>query len=452
MARRVPSGHTKALGCPNLASIGHCRKLDLLLNPTDEHGQGMVSAVQSPFATLLKRSKFSSFDPLIAQVYTTHGGDAHRGNWGLKRPLPIRRRGAYITVKAVDSLEQQTEWNSAEPQAMWMKNWNELQINPTLDRRSSGEASGDMVDSEYAPMRMDPKFWRLSTVPNIQAMSNSEFKKYVEHIRRKRGFFFEHQTMKAKALKKQKEMKEREDEVASKETKVDLSKDSFRGKKASPEKLPTDYSLDDFAMWESEGIRENPRSRSLESVPHRSSGLHYSHFSALQTYLSTNDHKGRLVEENKGDRGKPLYYVASYAGMGTIVKQKNSGVGKVMTWGDASKTGGVKLRPESVSLEKAPEVVYKRQGLKAAKLLMTAFVKDAQSHSQSNNHRPGSLGYITAEPLKSFANHTLRPKRSARFDNIVQKSTQLQPRAPSVQTLDFLTNIIKRQDPGNGDL
>jgi hypothetical protein len=415
----------------------------------------MASAVQSPFATLLKRSKFSSFDPLIAQVYTTHGGDAHRGNWGFKRPLPIRRRGAYITVKAVDSLEQQTEWNSAEPQAMWMKNWNELQLNPTLEgsRRALREASGDMVDSEYAPMRTDPKFWRLSTIPNIHAMSNSEFKKYVEHIRRKRSSFFKYQMLKAKALKKQKEMKERENEVVSKETKTDSSKRSFtsRGsskeKRAPPEKLPTDYSLDDFAMWESEGIRERPRSRSLESVPHSSAGLHYSHFSALQTYLSTNDHKGRLVEEIKGERGKPLYYVASYAGMGTLVQQKNSGVGKVMTWGDASKTGVVKLRPESVSLEKAPEVVYKRQGLKAAKLSMTAFVNDAQSHSQSNTHRPGSLEYITAEPLKSFANHTPYPKRS-KFDNIVHKSTQPQPRAPSEATLDFLQGILRGKDPG----
>ncbi|KAG1808561.1 hypothetical protein EV424DRAFT_1273287, partial [Suillus variegatus] len=328
----------------------------------------MASVVQSPFATLLKRSKFSSFDPRIAQVYTTHGGDAHRGNWGFKRPLPIRRRGAYITVKAVDSLEQQTEWNSAEPQAMWMKNWDELQLNPRSEelRRPSSEDSGDMVDSEYAPMRMDPQCWRSPAVPNVHAMSNSEFKKYL---------------MKADSSKES-------------STPKGLSK----AKKAPPEKLPTDYSLDDFAMWESEGVRERPRSRSLESVPHRSAGLHYSHFSSLQTYLSTKEHKGRLVEEVKGDKGKPIYFVASYAGMGTLVQQKNKGVGNVMTWGDPSKTGVTNLRPESVVLEKAPEVVYKRQGLKAAKLSMTAFANDAQSHSQSNTHRPGSLEYITAEP------------------------------------------------------
>ncbi|KAG1782348.1 mitochondrial ribosomal protein subunit-domain-containing protein [Suillus placidus] len=407
----------------------------------------MASAVQSPFATLLKRSKFSSFDPRIAQVYTTHGGDAHRGNWGFKRPLPLRRRGAYITVKAVDSLEQQTEWNSAEPQAMWMKNWDELQLNPTSDglRRSSSENSGDMVDSEYAPMRTDPKCWRSSAVPNINAMSNLEFKKYVAHIRRKREHFFEYQKMKAEALKQQKVMKEMMEEA---------SKGSSKEKKAPPEKLRTDYSLDDFAMWESERIRERPRSRSLESVPHRSAGLHYSHFSALQTYLSTKEHKGRLVEEVKGERGKAIYYVASYAGMGTLVQQKNKGVGNVMTWGDASKTGVTKLRPESVLLEKAPEVVYKKQGLKAAKLSMTAFANDAQSHSQSNTHRPGSLEYITAEPLKSFANHTPHPKRSARFDNIVRKSTQ-PPRAPSETTLDFLQGILGKKDPvanGKGDL
>ncbi|KAG2067491.1 hypothetical protein BDR04DRAFT_1104898 [Suillus decipiens] len=422
----------------------------------------MTSALQSPFATLFKRSKFSSFDPRIAQVYTTHGGDAHRGNWGFKRPLPIRRRGAYITVKAVDSLEQQTEWNSAEPQAMWMKNWDELQINPTSEesRRGSGEVSGDMVDSEYAPMRTDPISWRSSAVPNIRAMSNLEFKKYVAHIRRKREHFFEYQKMKAEALKKQKEMKEIE-EGASNEMKADpykrssISRRSPKEKKAPPEKLRTDYSLDDFAKWESKGIREHPRSRSLESVPHRSAGLHYSHFSPLQTYLSTKEHKGRLVEEVKGDRGKALYFVASYAGMGTIVQQRNKGLGNVMMWGDASKTGVTKLRPESVLLEKAPEVVYKRQGLKAAKLSMTAFANDVQSHTQSNTHRPGSLEYITAEPASTFANHTPYPKRVAKFDSIVRRSTQPLPRAQSETTLDFLQGILNKTDPGTngqGDL
>ncbi|KAG2150725.1 mitochondrial ribosomal protein subunit-domain-containing protein [Suillus bovinus] len=422
----------------------------------------MASVVQSPFATLLKRSKFSSFDPRIAQVYTTHGGDAHRGNWGFKRPLPIRRRGAYITVKAVDSLEQQTEWNSAEPQAMWMKNWDELQLNPTSEesRRPSSEDSSGMVDSDYAPMRTDPKCWRSPAVPNIHAMSNLEFKKYVAHIRRKRKHFFEYQRMKTEAFKKQKEMKEREEE-ALKLMKAEPFKESFtskglsRAKKAPPEKLPKDYSLDDFAMWESEGIRGHPRSRSLESVPHRSAGLHYSHFSALQTYLSTKEHKGRLVEEVKGDRGKPLYFVASYAGMGTLVQQKNKGVGNVMTWGDASKTGVTNLRPESAVLEKAPEVVYKRQGLKAAKLSMTAFANDMQSHSQSNTNRPGSLEYIAAEPLQLFTNHTSNPRRAAKLDNIVRKSTQPPQRAPSEATLDLLQVILNKQSPGvngNGDI
>ncbi|KAG1728605.1 uncharacterized protein EDB91DRAFT_1028483, partial [Suillus paluster] len=341
----------------------------------------------SPFATLLKRSKFSSFDPRIAQVYTTHGGDAHRGNWGFKRPLPIRRRGAYITVKAVDSLEQQTEWNSAEPQAMWMKNWDELQFNPMpeeslgLLRRSPHEGTADMADSEYAPERTDPISWRPSAIPNIHAMSNSEFKQYVANIRRKRMDFLAYQEKKLKL-----------------DTLKQLSNESSQEKKAPPRKLPVDLSLEAFAMWESQSLRENRRSRSLESVPHHSAGLHYPRFTPLQTYLSTKEHKGRVVEEVRNDRGKALYYVASYAGMGTVVHQKNKGVGSVMAWGDANKTGAMKFRPEKVSLDKAPEVVYKRQGLKAAKITMEAVASDVQSHSKSNVHRPGSLEYITAEP------------------------------------------------------
>ncbi|KAI0048253.1 hypothetical protein FA95DRAFT_1605353 [Auriscalpium vulgare] len=39
-----------------------------------------------------------------------HGGDAHRANWGLKRPLTVRKRGKHFAVQAVDSPEQQTEW------------------------------------------------------------------------------------------------------------------------------------------------------------------------------------------------------------------------------------------------------------------------------------------------------------------------------------------------------
>jgi len=397
-----------------------------------------AQASKSPFATLLKRSKFSSFDPAIAQVYTTHGGDAHRGNWGFKRPLPIRRRGAYITVKAVDTLEQQTEWNSAEPQASWMKNWDELQMNPTSEdslvpgRSLRDHSSAAIADSEFAPNLSDPLKWRPPAIPNIHAMSNTEFKAYLARISRKRRQFFEH----------------KQEQRAKAEAVEEFSHESSQANKARRKKLfvdPAQVDPDEFAMWESQKIRENPRSRSLESVPHSSAGLHYSNFTPLQTYLSTKERKGRLVEEVKGEKGRPLYYVASYAGMGTVVQQQKKGLAHAMSWGDARKTGATKLRPDSVTLERAPEVVGKRQGLKAAKIMMQTFACDAESHSKSNSHRPGSLEYIATEPIKSFSNLSYNlavPKRN--YDRIVDKAVEVHSR----KTLDLLEDIIHKRNEG----
>jgi hypothetical protein len=81
----------------------------------------VASAPSGSFAAILRRSNWASFDPAIQQVYTTHGGHAHRGDWGFKRPLPLKKRGVCVTVDAVDSPSQQTEWNPADRQAKWLK-------------------------------------------------------------------------------------------------------------------------------------------------------------------------------------------------------------------------------------------------------------------------------------------------------------------------------------------
>lgn len=406
----------------------------------------LAQASKSPFATLLQRSKFSSFDPKIAQVYTTHGGDAYRGNWGFKRPLPIRRRGAYITVKAVDTLEQQTEWNSAEPQASWMKNWDELQFNPAdenslITGRSQRDdnVGDDVADSEYAPNRNDPLGWRPAAIPNIHAMSNREFTQYLGRISSKRRAFFKYKQA-------QKEAAEAAKREADEEASQQISKTTKEPYIIEPSRIG--YYLDEFAAWESQNARKGSLTRSLESVPHRSAGLHYSHFTPLQTYLSTKERKGRLVEEVKGDNRWALYYVASYAGMGIAVPKGDKGVSNAMVWGDPSKTGATKLRPESVTLQRAPEVVGKRQGLKAAKILMQGIACDVESHLKSNSYRPGSREYITAEPVKSFSNFNTNLTRSRRrYDSIVEKSTtEAQRIKVTGDTLKLLGGLLPKKE------
>lgn len=93
----------------------------------------------STFATLLRRSKFSSWDSQINQVYTSPPAAAHRGNWGLKRPLLLRvaarkRKNSFLTIRQVDTNEHETEFNRAESQVRFIRRWEEIGVPPKLEK------------------------------------------------------------------------------------------------------------------------------------------------------------------------------------------------------------------------------------------------------------------------------------------------------------------------------
>ena len=122
----------------------------------------------SQFAALLRRSKFASYDPRISQVYTSHGGHAHRGDWGLKRPLAIRKREAFITIKAVDSHVQQTEWYGAEQKVRWVRSIQELGPVPIVNYQGTwlstiGTRHEFLYDSEFNRQSGDGPFGPLAT-------------------------------------------------------------------------------------------------------------------------------------------------------------------------------------------------------------------------------------------------------------------------------------------------
>ncbi|EIM89761.1 uncharacterized protein STEHIDRAFT_137435 [Stereum hirsutum FP-91666 SS1] len=110
----------------------------------------------SPFASLLRRSRFTSHDPLISQIYTTHGGHASRGDWGLKRPLALRKDGKYITLQSTDSRHQVTEWQGARQPWHWIRRWEELgaeaEVSSKWGEGGQGGGGGDkaeQLDSEF---------------------------------------------------------------------------------------------------------------------------------------------------------------------------------------------------------------------------------------------------------------------------------------------------------------
>ncbi|KAI0093762.1 mitochondrial ribosomal protein subunit-domain-containing protein [Irpex rosettiformis] len=321
----------------------------------------------SPFAALLRRSKFASLDTSIAQVYTSSGGDLYRGNWGLKRPLPIRRRGAHITVKAVDSKEQQTEWNVADQQAKWIDMWGEVGITPTVREGSpwhsrlgskvlvtdepfdsefskgvrpieelEGAVEGneliegegfiekgeegevveaqsqeltELTEEEQAALEEKNTLLKIldagpgASMPNIYSMSDSEFEKYLEKVRTLRPTFLAYRNLDADAKRRE-----------TQETQwLDMHED--HGSRL----------FKTFLAKHAETVLTAPSSRTIEQQPQHIAGLAYARTSLLQSFLLTPPQPGRVLNKYKpssGSSAKGVNNVASFAGMlPTLVEQ-----------------------------------------------------------------------------------------------------------------------------------
>ncbi|KAL0067080.1 hypothetical protein AAF712_005867 [Marasmius tenuissimus] len=124
-----------------------------------------VTPPSSPFGELLRRSRFATFDPSIRQTYYTPPEAAHRGDWGLKRPLSLRRKNAFISIPApFDSRAQYIEWSNAENEVRFIRRFEEMEVSPKLRMNVSGgnaktsweqtlgtkNSTNWVIDSEFA--------------------------------------------------------------------------------------------------------------------------------------------------------------------------------------------------------------------------------------------------------------------------------------------------------------
>lgn len=81
--------------------------------------------MSNSFASLLRNSRLATYDRSINQVYTTPIKRKQVGDWGLKRNLPTVIRTRYATIKALDTAEHQTPWESGNSQVLFLKRWKE---------------------------------------------------------------------------------------------------------------------------------------------------------------------------------------------------------------------------------------------------------------------------------------------------------------------------------------
>jgi len=385
----------------------------------------MVALTQSPspFATLLRRSKFATFDPSIAQVFTVYGGDAHRGNWGLKRPLAARRRGTAITVKSVDTGAQQTEWNSAERQAKFMTRYQELNIEPKRGRGS------EWYETEFAPGETTHEFKTQRLVRSAMPLKPEQFRTYLEQLRAKRPEFIAYLREKAKT-----------DPRIRNKSMFELA-----------QQPDTDYHAQ-FLADQTAAAHNTMESRVIDRNVHKNGGLIYSHPSSLQTFLTTKPQPGRvLMNVERRFRSQKDAHVVSFAGFTPIIYTRDVVTDvKAMKWKHSSNPnrGVGHFRLRKPVLRALPVVVGKRQGLKAMKLL--THVQDTvpldADNKRSNPHMPGSADYVAAPPLSWRKGSSGEQTKLVNFDDParVKRYARFRSEDDTAQnTIEILKNIIK---------
>ena len=138
------------------------------------------------------------------QVITTTDSSRERGDWGLKRPLPLKQTTkatyALIRVKQIDSIEHITDYSSASDHALTLSKFQELNLPVTLPvtrdstrmnlpLKSVFEEDRDFTAVDPANLAAIDNRWKFSG-PWLAGMTKGGFLKWVEKsVRPKRPAF-----------------------------------------------------------------------------------------------------------------------------------------------------------------------------------------------------------------------------------------------------------------------
>ncbi|KAH8106942.1 mitochondrial ribosomal protein subunit-domain-containing protein [Cristinia sonorae] len=447
----------------------------------------------SQFTTLLRRSKFAAHDPKIGQIYTTFGGDAHRGNYGLKRPIPISKSRGHITVSEVDSRESQTVWNNAEQPGRWIRMWDEVSV-PVTPRNNSewDNKLGDrakvtwLVDSEFADWQPPPK-----------AKASAEDEAPSRHVRHPEGSTPTVEMMKETRLRGANiKGKDRVAELVKEAEKVGLFtptvdienihamgdrefenylaavralrpqfKEFIKVGEATfqPEEQPRDiYQFSQqysslhrlFLSAQTHTKFHSPTSRGIERQPHSNGGLTYFNSSRMQAKLMRDPKPGRIVHDDKSN----ARLVVSYGGMTTEYKppQRDS-KHATLDWTSLASTGqrdpsrGVlNFALVDAEIDRGPSVVGKNPQMLDGTVIFSRVYSPADvTFDDHNPHRPGSVEYIahregrdSAQPSPIYSHE---PRTYATPSMIVPENSA----AHTDQVMNTLGGYVTSMKPGS---
>ncbi|KZS93482.1 hypothetical protein SISNIDRAFT_495582 [Sistotremastrum niveocremeum HHB9708] len=364
-------------------------------------------AAPSNFASLLRRSKFASFDPTVSQVYTSYDGHAHRGDWGLKRPLSLRKkRDSYITVKAVDSHEQQTEWYGAEQKARWIRTIKELGVAPSTSHTSKwldimGGTEKFFYDSDFSMRPADGPYGPLAQ-PNHGPISEHEPWKPTNPARiHKRGFphIPAMHPKQIKLLAKGLQAKRPDFRKFLKQGHADAK---------APNTEPLRYlqsfhqrgvnAVDRFLSAEQQKEYHKPASKAIFPMPHPNAGLSYVALSNVTNkFLYPSLHSRLLGYSSSLD-----YLAVGVGGLVARLHRVEAGDERPAAKEDmVAHRQPVKIRAKRLTLFNPPDVVTKaRSRFSEIETRLDVTTEGDLRSNTSNGKQPGSAEYV------SYSNET----------------------------------------------
>ena len=385
------------------------------------------------FAALLKQSKFATYHPSIAQVYTVFAGHAQRGDWGLKRPLPQRKRHRRLKISAIDTREQQSWFDSGESDARTVARWDELgaRVNVSFQRgrwheqgfaRLSARAM-PRLDSEFGAFAAPPKNedrdrdrdlaldpapalglryeFSAKVFPNIHKMSDAGFEHYLEKIHARRAEFRAH----VQNVEDHESVPHNRTVPAGEPVSLYLYRNRSRegfGRTGN-----------DFLELLAEDEITKQGSRILQAVPHPNGGLSYTSPSYLQTRLTTPPVKSHVVNANRRE-AMPV--------VGGVIART------APNWNNARETlmvdyrrddpqrGTYNMRVIDAHMRDPPRVVGRQRekvlGVDTMKMEVSAHVADADAlnHERANPYPPGSVLYCFSDSGRAANVPRLPPK------------------------------------------
>ena len=170
-----------------------------------------MAASSSSYSALLRRSKLSSYNPQIDQVYTTSSSHLARSNFGLKRPLPstTTKTSPFVRITDLDSREGRTVFRKASRENSYVKRMGEIKvglqseaytsmggkrwdppqvISRFVPQSLSGIGSAKVGGSIKSPQQVIEEE-TLSRTPNFLTMSEGQFDHFLESLEGRREEF-----------------------------------------------------------------------------------------------------------------------------------------------------------------------------------------------------------------------------------------------------------------------